>query len=301
MEYERFEFAQPLYGGVNVLRVGDTLVDTGHVAPACREAVCEALDDGLAGVERVVLTHPHVDHVGGGQTLPELAGLPHVVPEGVPDILHDYTGYLRAARADMTRLLSGFDGHDESGFDVYFPLDVDYREDAVRVERAVGDGDQVRLGEYACEAAHTPGHSAQHVALWHEPSGTLLTGDLVSENGHFQYGPLYGDVGDYKDSLRRVRALDPDVLVPMHGPPVEDARARIEDCLAKARATERELLGWVEERGPFYAREFAAGPLGAAEGVRPFLTLVTYEYARHLEERGELTVAVTDEGVRVRG
>lgn len=300
MEYERFEFAQPLYGGVNLLRVGDTLVDTGHVAPVCRGAVREAMDDGLGGVDRVVITHPHVDHVGGSETLRELADLPHVVPEGVPDVLHDYRGYLRAARADMTRLLSGFDDHEASDFDRYFPLDVDYLEDAVRIDRVVGDGDAVGLGEFACEVVHTPGHSAQHVALWHEPSGTLLSGDLVSPNGHFQYGPLYGDVGDYKASLRRVRDLDPDVLVPMHGPPVEDARERVEDCLAKARATERKLLAWVDERAPFYAREFAAGALGADGPVRPFLTLVTYEYARHLEAGGDLSVDVTGEGIRVR-
>lgn len=299
MEYERFQFRQPLYGDVNVLRVGDTLIDTGHVASTSRDAVAGALADGLAGVERVVLTHPHVDHVGGSETIPELAELPHSVPTGVPDLLSDYEGYLREARADMTRLLSGVEGHEESNFDRYFPLDVDYIEEGIAVERVLADGDTVCIGEYECEAVHTPGHSAQHLAFWHDPSGTLLSGDLVSRNGHFQYGPLYGDIGAYKASLRRVRALDPDLLVPMHGPPMTDPRRRVSDCLDKALATERKLVGRLDEAGPFHAREFVETVLGADGFVVPFLTLVVYEYARHLAERGKLSVTATDEGIRI--
>jgi glyoxylase-like metal-dependent hydrolase (beta-lactamase superfamily II) len=113
------------------------------------------------------------------------------------------------------------------------------------------------------------------------------------------YAPLYCDIGDYKQSLRRLRALDADRLVPMHGPPMDDPRARIDDCLEKAEATERRLLDWLDERGPFLARTFAMEVLGAEGAAVGFLTLVVHEYAVHLAERGECAVAVTDEGIEV--
>lgn len=299
MDIQRFEFPQPTWGpGVNVLRVGDTLVDTGHVrsADAVREALADP--DRLGGVERVVLTHPHIDHVGGSQVVDELATLPHVTFEGVPSIIHEYPSYLSEARADMTRLLAGL-GATESMWDDYFPIDRDYRGARIEFEREAGDGDTVRLGEYELEVVHTPGHSAQHASFWHEPSSTCLPGDIVSENGHFMYAPLYCDIGDYKQSLRRLRALDADRLVPMHGPPMDDPRARIDDCLEKAEATERRLLDWLDERGPFFARTFAMEVLGAEGAAVGFLTLVVHEYAVHLAERGECAVAVTDEGIEV--
>jgi glyoxylase-like metal-dependent hydrolase (beta-lactamase superfamily II) len=298
MEYERHEFTQPLYGGVNVLRVGDTLVDTGHPDPTCRDAVREALDGPLLGVDRVLHTHPHIDHVGGSQTIDVLADLPHVVLVGQPEFLSDYTGYLRDARAEMTRLLSGFDP-DDTTWDAYFPL-LDYAEERISIRRTIGDGETIELGGQEVVAVSTPGHADPHLAFHHEPSGTVLSGDLVDPDGRFQYGPLLADLGAYKNSLRRLRDLEPDRLLPMHMPELSDPMERIEQSLANAERTESRLLAFVGERGESFAREFVTEELGAVRIQRPFLTLVTYEYARHLADSGDLELSVTENGIRLR-
>lgn len=298
MEYERIELEQPAHGGVNVLRVGDWLVDTGHVAPVSRDAVRAELEGGrLAGVERVLLTHPHVDHVGGSETIDRLADRPHVVPAGATPIVHGFGDYLRRARGEMSRLLAGFD-LPEDHWDDYFPLD-DYHEERIDVERTLQDGDALVIGGYELSVLHTPGHAEHHVALWHEGSGTLFSGDLVSENDHFQYGPLYGDVRAYRDSLERVRELDPDRLVPMHGPPMPDAEARIEASLSNVDRTADRLQTAAVDRGECWARELAREALGASEADAPFMTLVTYEYLRYLERQGRLRFDVSEDGIRV--
>lgn len=298
MEYERIEFTQPLYGGVNVLRIGDTLVDTGHVAAVSQEAVTAALDDELAGIERVLITHPHIDHVGGSQTIDALAELPHIVPDGAVDMLSDYAGYLERAREEMTRLLGGFDADDDQ-WDVYFPVRNDYAEERINIERELTDGDVVEVGGDELMAVSTPGHADPHLAFHHKPSGTLLSGDLVDRDGRFQYGPLLGDVGDYKQSLRRLRDLGPETLVPMHGPPMDDPGARIDASLENAETTERRLLGFLDRRGACYAREFVTEELGVGGARAPFLTLVVYEYLRHLEAEGKVAVGVTAKGIEM--
>lgn len=297
MEYERFEFQQPMYGGVNVLRIGDTLVDTGHVAPVSRDAVREAVESGpLAGVERVLHTHPHIDHVGGSQTVDALADLPHVVPAGSVDLLHGYTDYLRRAREEMTRLLTGF-GATEGQWDTYFPL-LDYAEERIDVTRELADGDTVELGGESLAVVATPGHADPHLAFHHEPSGTLFSGDLVDPTGRFQYGPLLGDVGEYVESLRRVRALDPSVLVPMHGPAMEDPRGRIDAALADVERTVDRLRSALEA-GPFLVREFMMDELGVDDFRAGYIALTMYEYLRYMAGRGECDVTVTDDGIRV--
>jgi len=300
MDYERFEYQQPIYGGVNAFRIGDTLVDTGHMSR--RGPLEDALRKGdLDGVERIVLTHPHVDHLGGSVTIPDLADRPHIVYEGAPDILNGLDTYLREARADMRRLSAGLSSvtreEQDAGHDRYFPLDEEYLD--VNVDRVVSDGDVVRLGRYECEVVHTPGHSAQHMSLLHRESETMLSGDIVSENGHFMYGPLHWDVGDYKDSLYRLRGLLPemDLLVPSHGPEMTDPRARVEDAIEKAERTEQALREGVRERGETTARELAEEALGATESTLPFLTMVAAAYLHHLAERDACSVAVDEDGV----
>ncbi|PSQ12835.1 hypothetical protein BRC93_01025 [Halobacteriales archaeon QS_5_70_15] len=298
MEYERLEFEQPVYGGVNVIRVGDTVLDTGHAAPVSRDAVRSELDGGrLAGVERVLLTHPHIDHVGGSETIERLADLPHVVPLGATPVVHGFGDYLRRARGEMSRLLAGFDLVDDH-WDAYFPLD-EYHEERIGVERTLEDGDTVTLGGETLSVLHTPGHAEHHVALWHEGSGTLFSGDLVSENDHFHYGPLYGDVRAYRDSLERVRDLEPDRLVPMHGPEMPDAGTRIERSLSNVDRTADRLQTAAVDRGECWARDLAREVLGASDAAEPFMTLITYEYLRYLEREGRLRFDVSGEGIRV--
>lgn len=297
MEYERVELVQPRYGSVNVFRVGDTLVDTGHVCAESVDLLNAALDGGrLDGVDRVVLTHPHIDHVGGSMTVPEVTHLPHVVYEGADDLVASYTDYLVEAHRETADFSAGL-GPDEDaeepqqvGGDRYFPLDIEYAEDEVAIERVVRHGDTVHVGDYACEVVHTPGHSHQHMALYHAPSDVMFSGDIVSTNGHFMYGPVHWDVGEYKTGLRRIRERDPALLLPGHGGPMDDPAARVDDALAKAAQVEDAILTTVEAEGELPAHDLAVEALGATDATVGFLTNVVSAYAVHLAERGELDV-----------
>lgn len=310
MEYELVELSQPTYGSVNAYRIGDTLVDTGHVCEDSRDRLQAALDGGrLDGVERVVLTHPHIDHVGGSLVVPAVTRLPHVVYDGADDIIRDYHDYVREARREMGNLVAGLieertgseadteaselDADGRRGQDQYFPLDLDYATGAVDIDRVVQAGATVRVGDYDCDVVHTPGHSHHHMALYHEPSGVMLSGDIVSTNGHFMYGPIHWDVGEYKTGLTRIRERRPSLLLPGHGDPMTDPVARVDDALRKAEKTEAAVVDAVTEHGELAAHELATEALDATEATRPFLTNVASAYAVHLADRGVIDVEYT--------
>lgn len=296
MDYELVELVQPRYGSVNAYRIGDTLVDSGHVCPASQDRLWSALDDGLLqGIERVVLTHPHIDHVGGSMTVPLVTDLPHVVFGGADEVIRDYPNYVAAAREEMADLVAGLLGSDgrqaaREGADPYFPLDIEYAQDAIDISRVVSPNERVRIGAYECTVVHTPGHCRQHMALYHEPTGVMLSGDIVSTNGHFMYGPIHWDIGEYKTGLRRIRDRGPDLLLPGHGEPMDDPAARVGDALAKAERAESSILNALDRNGELAAHELAREALDASDSSLPFLTNVASAYAVHLADKGLIEV-----------
>jgi len=142
-----------------------TLVDTGLTRTG------GAILAGLAAigrhprdVTRIVLTHAHFDHAGSAARMLAETGLAGVA-------VHEAdTGYVRAGqqppgdpRSTAARLIARLP---LGGFP------------PAAVGQALHDGDVLDVGG-GLRVHHTPGHTPGHVALLHEPSGVLITGDSI--------------------------------------------------------------------------------------------------------------------------
>ena len=102
-------------------------------------------------------------------------------------------------------------------------------------------------GDGVLEIVHTPGHSPDHVAVWHAATRTLFSGDLVVLGGTVVIpASAGGNLADYLKSLERVRALDAGRFMPAHGPMVEHPPSLIRDYLEHRRTREREVLAAID-------------------------------------------------------
>lgn len=103
------------------------------------------------------------------------------------------------------------------GVDVRGPATVD------AVTRPLDEGDAVQTDRGALVAVHTPGHTRDHLSF-HWPEGdAVFVGDLLLGEGDTTWVAEYrGCVADYLASLDRVASLEPSVLYPTHGPPLDD-------------------------------------------------------------------------------
>lgn len=61
--------------------------------------------------------------------------------------------------------------------------------------------------------------------------------------------PPDGDMVDYLESLRRIRALSPPVIFPAHGPPIEDPIVHIDAYIAHRLDREAQILSVVGASG----------------------------------------------------
>jgi glyoxylase-like metal-dependent hydrolase (beta-lactamase superfamily II) len=108
---------------------------------------------------------------------------------------------------------------------------------------ALTDGMSIQTGEGPLTVVHTPGHAPDHVILWHAPSRTALTGDLLVLGSTVVIPASRGGVlADYLRSLRRVAALGPVRALPAHGPVIDDPIDLIDAYLAHRRDREQQVL-----------------------------------------------------------
>jgi len=158
---------------------------------------------GTSGLARVIVTHAHADHASGAPYL--------------------------AARWPA------------AGFLKYPWLDQDARY-AVQWQPIV-DGQQIGAGDLSLEVVHTPGHSPDHVCLWHADTRTLFSGDLLVE-GSTVVVPASrgGSLAAYLQSLARIEGLGPAVAYPAHGAVIEDPLALIANYRVHRAERERQIL-----------------------------------------------------------
>lgn len=105
----------------------------------------------------------------------------------------------------------------------------------------LADGD--RFGPVTVVA--TPGHAPDHLAF--VVGGACLTGDAVLGEGSVFVAPHPGALAGYLAALRRLRAMELDVLCPGHGPPVSDPSAKLDEYVAHRLDRERRLVAALED------------------------------------------------------
>ncbi|MEU0927572.1 MBL fold metallo-hydrolase [Streptomyces malaysiensis] len=97
-------------------------------------------------------------------------------------------------------------------------------------------GDVITTGGLELRVVSTPGHTADSLSFHLPADGAVLTGDTVLGRGTTVVAHPDGRLGDYLDSLRRLRSLTVDdgvdTVLPGHGPVLNDARGAVEYYLA---------------------------------------------------------------------
>ena len=100
------------------------------------------------------------------------------------------------------------------------------------------------VGDGVLRVIDAPGHTFDHVVFYDAFERALFTGDVILGDGTVVIAPPGGAMRPYQATLARLRDEFPDArrIYGGHGPPVVDARAKIDEYIEHRRARERELL-----------------------------------------------------------
>lgn len=159
------------------------------------ERILDARDKLGVEIERILITHGHLDHAGGAAQLARTLGVSIEGP-------HEDDLFWIEGMAEQSKMF-GF-----AGAESFVP------------ERWLHDGDTVRFGEQQLQVIHAPGHTPGHVVFFHEGARLAVVGDVLFAGS---IGRTDFPRGDHQTLIRSIRdklfPLGDDVrFIPGHGP-----------------------------------------------------------------------------------
>jgi len=185
------------------------------------------LDRSLEDIDDVLISHADVDHCGGNRALRAAAPRARLLC-GEAD--RAWIESNEAIMADNYRWYESY-GFGPSPDDIAF-LERELGGDAP-IDVGLRGGETLRLGpSRRVEVLSLPGHTPGHLGLWDPQTQTAIVIDAVLGNGIYDRAgnrlipPRYYSAADYEATIRRLRALDPALLLTAHYPVMERDAAR---------------------------------------------------------------------------
>ena len=159
------------------------------------------IDDVLALIEKhnlkvkqIVVTHAHIDHVGGAMKLRAATGAPILLNQNDSALLK------------MLDVQAAWIGMKNPG--------------QVEIDHSIGQSDTLRAGSLTADVIHTPGHTEGSICLYFPAESKLIAGDTLFAGSIGRTDLPGGSMDKIIQSLHeKVMALPDDTLVvPGHGP-----------------------------------------------------------------------------------
>lgn len=202
---------------------GWTLVDTGPGTPGAEGAWREVIAGLDAPLQRVVITHMHVDHLGAAADVAPLAAGPVLqapLDRAQADAVYGDGSWPRSLRDHATT--HGMPPGEAAA------VEASWQELAALARpapsRAIEPGERID----GWEVVALPGHADGHIGLLRD--GVLVAGDALLADISPNIGAWPGCDPDplalYTGTLRRIAQLAPRIALPGHGDPVADPAGR---------------------------------------------------------------------------
>jgi len=174
------------------------------------EQIVEILNRHQLSVKMIVITHAHIDHIGGAAKLRALTGAPVYMNES-DKFLAEHLSTQAAWLGMVTPANPGID-------------------------TPAHEGDILRAGSIEAHVLHTPGHTPGSISLYLPTEQKLIAGDTLFRGSIGRTDLPGGDSGQIASSIRGKLYTLPDatIVYPGHGEPTDIATEKRSNPFVRA-------------------------------------------------------------------
>jgi glyoxylase-like metal-dependent hydrolase (beta-lactamase superfamily II) len=180
------------------------------------------------GIDILILTHCHIDHRLTRREIPDVPVWCH--ENEVPFL------------CDKDRFFDGTSLY-RSGFDLTDHFYTMPRVFDIEISHELVDKERIDLGGLTLVAIHTPGHTPGHLSFYVPEFDLLFSGDVDLTPFGPYYGHDFADIGQFIDSIWKLKRLDANIGVTGHaGPFIGEIGKRLEKYEAVIYKRDRKVL-----------------------------------------------------------
>lgn len=247
---------------IYVIPGNDGLVfDAGYGRPELLQQTGKAIEQILAleknngrpgKINRVMISHGHVDHFSGLTFLKKKFNLEALVTK-------KHESKIRSKKAYKKRHLDVLKKSAENPFVIWLKsaarnLFLEFFVFLTRMTFYKGpvtiipEQHQLKINNETWKTFSVPGHNDDDIALYNEDKGILLCGDLIHSDITIWLGPPASDLAVYMDTLESLLKLPKlKLILPAHGRPITNPEKRIHAAISHRNDRTQQIFDILEK------------------------------------------------------
>lgn len=269
---------------------GFTVIDTGANLQEAKDVWQSLLKTGIK-IEKVVITHTHIDHVGLAKWFQKSVGVPVIIPEIGKQVMKKIN---HSTSDKFKKFITRYGGPEPAEDYLGDPNVYDFIPDDTFEEN-----EKILLGDDYYEAIWTPGHSEDQFCFYNDENKIFIVGDHILKN----ISPVVGSWNEedenplmqYFASLEKIKNYSPDITLPGHGEPIISFQERVGELQARHEERLEEVYSLLKDeyKSVTQITEEIYGTLDIIINLSAFMATLTR--CLYLEEIGKVERKIKNE------
>ncbi len=204
---------------------------------------------------RILVSHGHPDHFSGLKRIRKALGVKVVLTEKTAEIIRNKKNFGKSFNADNYKdhfiIKKGLGYRIRSFvqqlFSNFFFKQIYGLSFITDPDEIIAKNTHISINNENWKIIHSPGHAVDHISLYNEEKGVLLSGDNILNSMTTWLGPPNRNIEDYNSSIDTIRKLhNLKIILPAHGSVIARPKERLTEILEHRKKRTQQVLDLIQ-------------------------------------------------------